>query len=473
MDGLLTAIALCLSPAASPLEPIGLDTPLVPEIVVRNVPSYEPPRVTLRERMRESGVPGLSIAVVIDGKVAWARGFGVRDAGTLEPVTERTLFQAASISKPVAAFGAARMAQDGRIDLDASVADYLTSWALPEQEGASAVTLRGLLTHTAGINVHGFPGYASGEAIPTPVGVLDGLGNTPAVTVATASGSEHRYSGGGYTIAQVAMVDASGGDGGFPALLSELVLAPLGMSDSTFEQPLPEAWWGRAASAHDEEGAPYPGRWHTYPEMAAAGLWTTPTDLARFFVSLQAGFEGRDGPVLTAESARGMLEAPLDVRYGLGLSLGADRFGHGGGNAGFRCAATFYYEGGNGAVVMSNGDNGWPVNSDVMRTVFHHYGWEGLGPFERVVLRQTRDELSRFAGVYEIDGYGRLSVSVDNAALGLEVALPDGSTFALLPESETTFFDPADGVPISFVLGADGVAERAEWSGSVATRVGG
>ena len=464
-----------VSAADDDRPPITLETALVPSVVIQGPPGAVGEPITLRERMERAGVPGLSIAVVVDGEVAWAHGFGMADIERGVPVNERTLFQAASISKPVAAAGAMRLVQEGVMDLGRDIGEDLTSWTIPAYdrvpgEPVPPVTLRGLLSHRAGMTVHGFPGYQREAEIPSPVGVLDGVGNTDPVVVATPPGSAHKYSGGGYTVAQVAMVDADGRFADFPSLMSSLVLGPLGMADSTFEQPLPTPLHGRAATGYTGDGSPIDGSWHVYPEMAAAGLWTTPSDLARFFASLQRGMAGIDGPVLSAASVGEMLRFEGDVRYGLGLNVGTERIGHGGGNAGFRCVATFFNEGGDGAVIMSNSDNGWPVNSDVLRTIFVAMDWPGLRPIEKTVVALTEAQLGRCVGAYEVEGYGAIRVEIDEKKLGLVVTMPDGGRFSLLPESDRVFFDPDDGVPITFEIDGDGPAASAVWSGVTATR---
>ncbi len=235
---------------------------------------------TLADRMKELNVPGVSIAVIHEGKIEWAQGFGVRSLGG-PPVTADTMFQAGSISKPLAAMAALRLVQQGKLSLDNDVNTYLTSWKLPSDPvtAGEPITLRELLTHTAGMTVHGFPGYASNVQVPTLVQVLNGEkpANTPAIRSEAAPGVNWTYSGGGYTIMQQVLIDATKEP--FQKLLHDSVLAPIGMSHSTYEQPLPKAFQTFAATPYSSDGEVIEGGAHTYPEMAAAGLWTTPTDL--------------------------------------------------------------------------------------------------------------------------------------------------------------------------------------------------
>ena len=333
------------------------------------------PKMTITERLQFYKVPGVSVAVMQDGKVEWARGFGVTSAEAGKPVDAETLFQAASISKHVGAMVALHLVDDGKLSLDEDVNLKLRSWKVPENEftRTEKVTLRRLLNHSAGLTVHGFPGYAAGAPVPLLVEILDGKkpANTDPIRADVVPGTLWRYSGGGYEVMQQLVMDVTGKP--FPQLARELVLGPLGMSRSTYEQPLPSRFEGNAASAHHADGAAIPGKWHTYPEMTAAGLWTTPSDLLRVVRELQIG-----GHVLKPETQRQMLTKVLGD-YGLGLALaetgGQKSFSHGGSNAGFQCMMFGYVEGGRGAVVMTNGDRGGALAAEILRSIAAEYGW--------------------------------------------------------------------------------------------------
>lgn len=313
-------------------------------------------------RMRELHVPAVSVAVIENGKIAWARAWG--------EANPETLFQAASISKPVAATAALHMRQNGNFTLDEDVNGKLKSWKVPENEFTRErkVTLRGLLSHTAGLTVHGFPGYAAGVPVPSAVQVLNGdkPANTGPVRVEMEPGSKWRYSGGGYTVAQLLMTDRMGWT--FPQIMQRMVLSRIGMTRSTYEQPLPAALAGNAAIAHDNTGKPIAGKWHTHPEMAAAGLWTTPSDLAKWAIEIRETYFGRANKVLEQRSVREMLTRQ-NGNYGLGVGLTGDgpsfAFGHGGSNAGFRCNLVLLVEGGAGIVVMTNSDSGGRLAGEI------------------------------------------------------------------------------------------------------------
>ncbi|MBI4907041.1 MAG: beta-lactamase family protein [Acidobacteria bacterium] len=328
-------------------------------------------KAKLEQLMRDMHVPAVSVAVLQNGKIAWAHAWGA---------TPDTLFQAASISKPVAALAALHFSQYGNFTLDEDVNGKLKSWKVPENEFTreKKVTLRGILSHSAGITVHGFPGYATDAPIPSVVQILNGEkpANTAAIRVDVKPGSLYRYSGGGYTVMQQLLIDRLGKP--FPEIMDMIVLRKLGMTNSTYEQPLPTEKASRAAIAHGSEGKPITGKWHVYPEMAAAGLWTTPTDLARFAIEVREAWLGRSNKVIEQGTARQMLTRQVGS-HGLGPSItgsgNALTFGHGGSNAGFRCGFSMVLSTGHGAVVMTNGDRGGRVAQQVILSIAELDGW--------------------------------------------------------------------------------------------------
>jgi CubicO group peptidase (beta-lactamase class C family) len=345
---------------------------------------------TLADRMNELKIPGVSIAVIHQGKIEWARGFGVRSVGG-SPVTADTMFQAGSISKPLAAMAALRLVQQGKLSLDTNVNTYLTSWKLPSDPvtAGKPITLRELLTHTAGTTVHGFPGYASNEPVPTLVQVLNGEkpANTPPIRSEGEPGVHWKYSGGGYTIMQQVLIDVT--QEPFPELLHDSVLAPIGMSHSTYEQPLPQAFQSFAATPYRSDGEPVEGGAHTYPEMAAAGLWTTPTDLARYIIEVEQSLQDKANHVLSEDMTLEML-TPGTGHWGLGLEIGGSGFNpyfsHGGANEGFRNIFVAYETSGDGAVVMTNGDSGSLLGDEVIHSIATEYRWPDYG---RSVVRRS------------------------------------------------------------------------------------
>lgn len=413
----------------------------------------------LPDRMCYHKVPGVSIAVVNDLKIQWAKGYGLKESGKNNPVGPETVFQAASVSKSVAALAALRLVQDGVLSLDEDVNLKLVSWKVPENSftAKKKVTLREILSHSAGLTVHGFRGYAQGEAVPTLKQILDGEkpANSEAVRVDILPGSQFRYSGGGFTVMQQLLIDVEKKP--FPEIMDELVLKPVGMIQSTYLQPLPESRWGSEALAHGPDGQPLKGRWHTYPEMAAAGLWTTPSDLARFAIEVAQAWSGRPDRVLNQETAKQMLTRQLDS-WGLGLELQGEgekfTFEHGGSNEGYRCAFAIYPVKGLGAAIMTNGDNGSPLVSEILRSIGQEYGISDLLPKVKEIKAIDPKTLDLYVGKYQIMPDFVLVFTKENGRL--LVAPPGQMKFELLPESETKFFGQENGVEVTFVKDKSG-----------------
>lgn len=420
-------------------------------------------RWTLAERMAHYKVPGVSIAVIEGGRVAWARGFGVTEAGSGGPVTPTTLFQAASISKPVAVTAMLRLVERGTLELDADVNRYLTSWKVPENRftATEKVTLRRLASHTAGLTVHGFPGYRVSDSMPTVIQVLDGAkpANTAPVRVDTVPGAIWRYSGGGTTVMQQLLVDVTGTP--FPALMRELVLGPAGMTRSTYEQPLPAARSGEAARAHDDRGAVVPGGWHVYPEMAPAGLWTTPTDLAKWATAIADARAGRSTALLSQATATQMLTRQKGDA-GLGPFLGGSgrtfRFGHGGANEGFHSELTMYPELGSGAAIMTNGDGGPPLMREVLRALATEYGWPDHAPMQITVVALDSAAVAGLAGSYHLRVGPGIPAEVRQEGARLTLHAPQLPTEELLPVSDTSFVMATLGWRVTFARDARGRA---------------
>ncbi|MBI3372424.1 MAG: beta-lactamase family protein [Betaproteobacteria bacterium] len=339
---------------------------------------------TLQEVMRKYRVPGVGVAVIKDFRIDWAKGFGTADVETALPVDVRTLFQAASISKPVTAMAVLKAAQENRISLDADIDAILKSWKLGQSEIANArVTPRALLSHTSGAgDGFGFPGYHPSQPRPTLVQILDGQkpSNVGPVFFERPPFAAFKYSGGGMMIMQLAMMDTVGKP--FPEIMREDVFAPLGMADSTFEQPLPSVRDTAAARAHSLQGEAMDAKWHVYPEQAAAGLWSTPTDLARLVIDVQQALRGPAGRVLSQLMAREMV-TPVGIGpYALGFRVERRSegwyFSHDGSNWGFHCRVVAHVRKGYGMVVMTNGDNGAPVINEIEARVSSAYAWDSL-----------------------------------------------------------------------------------------------
>lgn len=411
----------------------------------------------LADEMKALHVPGVSIAVIKGGKLDWARGFGVtREGGAA--VTAETMFQAGSVSKPVAAVATLRLVQDGKLPLDTDVNATLKGWKLPASPftATTPVTLRALLSHTAGTTVHGFAGYAAGEPVPTLTQVLDGVApaNSKPVIVDQAVGQAYRYSGGGYSIAQQMVVDVTGQ--AFPAVVRRTVFAPLGMAHSTEDQPLDAARLATVAWPHDPAGAPIAGGPHTYPEMAAAGLWTTPSDLAKFVIDVQRSAKGQAGGVLSPETTRTML-TPIKGGYGLGFNVsavgGETSFSHDGSNAGYKATMVGYVQSGDGVVVMTNGDQGYQLGEEIVRAVAAAYGWPDHKPVEREAVAVPIADQARYVGTFTLQGPGDFTIRRDGDRLVAEIW--KGVVDPLFPASDRAFFITSQPLSITFASPQD------------------
>jgi CubicO group peptidase (beta-lactamase class C family) len=446
--------------AASPATVIrSMERSVSPLLIVRG---EQRPLVSLAERMAQLKVRAVSIAVIRDGRLEWARAYGYADQEWKIPATPDTLFQAGSISKPVAALAALRRVDAGTLDLDRNVNDYLKSWQLPDSAFTSThkVTVRNILNHTAGLSVWGFPGYARSAPLPSTIDVLDGMGNTEAIRVWKAPDLSWRYSGGGYTVLQLLLADQSGEP--FARLMHDTVLAPLGMSHSTYEQPLPKPVRAQAAAGYYRDGKKVGGDWHVYPEMAAAGLWTTPSDLAKYVVAVQNAYRS-EGGLLSPQLTRTMLTPGMN-QHGLGPVITPDgkRFGHSGADEGFQANLTGFLDGRGGIVIMTNSDNGGRLAQELFLTIGTLYGWPGLQPVERTTVAVPAATLDALTGHYAMptgqDDGGTADLVVTRENQGLAVTLNGQRDLTLLPESDHQFFDRNSGMGVEFQLDDTGVA---------------
>jgi CubicO group peptidase (beta-lactamase class C family) len=445
--------------------------------VIKGAP---PVRLKLADRMRYYNTVGVSIAVINDGKLEWARGYGLKEAGKSDPVTSDTLFSAGSISKPVAAMGALRLVEEGKLDLDEDVNNKLVSWKVPENEYTkqTKVTLRRLLNHTSGLPLGAGDGktHRFGEPFPTLVQALSGTppADNPPVQVEFVPNCRWAYSSAGYAVAQLLMTDVAKKP--FPELMRESLFDKLGMTHSTFENPLPRQLWDRAATGHGStDGKPIDNRFPSTPAMAAGGLWTTPSDIARFALELQKAKAGKSSKILSKEMANLML-TPFRAGWSLGLEIDTSgrtpRFSHSGGMPGFTALMVAYNWQGQGAVVMVNQDtyNGFQLQTEIMLGIAREYGWVDYTPIEKTVVRVNPKVYENYIGYYEIDNGYPVTVVTRNNRLYLIWAL--GNVYEMYPESESKFFIARDGAPTySFVKDDKGnvTGVKRDWYGGTGT----
>lgn len=428
-----------------------VETGLRPPVIQRGEKPYR-----LADRMRAYDVPGVSVAVIHHGKLAWARGWGLRDAATCAPVTPNTAFQAASISKVATAMVALRLVEQGRLGLDRDINQFLRSWQLPRdsQLAPEGVTLRQLLSHTAGLGVHGFAGYLPGAPLPTPVQILEGKApaNSPAVRSTQPAGGQWTYSGGGYVLAQLALSDVSGIP--FADLADRELLRPLGMTRSAYAQPPSPSLRADIALAH-ARGAPIPGNYHVYPELGPAGLWTSASDLARLLIDVQAAASGRSGHRLSPAMARTML-TPIKGNWGLGPAVypdGARRFGHDGLNEGFQSYMMAYADKGEGIVVLVNGGQGRRLLDEIVRAVATDYGWIEIAAPAVEEHSLTPAQRARAAGAFEGGG---LTVTLEARPDGLFAHTDAPAPERLMALSATRFRSEQRGLVVQFAPDFEG-----------------
>ena len=412
--------------------------------------------LTLADRMKYYKTPAVSIAVIDKGVLTWAKGYGfISSCANSKKVDANTLFQACSLSKPITAMGALLLVQQGKLSLDQNVNTYLKSWKVPDNEYTQKekVTLRRLLSHTAGTSVHGFPGYLSCSQLPALVDILDGrkpLVCTDPIRVIKMPGTEPDYSGGGTTIVQLLIEDITGEK--FDKWMEKNVLIPLGMKASTFSQPLSQPYSDHAAYGHDSNGDPLDGKWHTYPEMAAAGLWTTPTDLAKFLIEVSRILHGeQSGPVghalikeaLSPQFHDSSLEnnpGARDVGLGFFLSgLGNEiSFWHKGQNKGYISTMHMYPHLAKGLVVMINNDSAWGLMDEIKNSIADTYAIPGFEPIVKKKIEFDSSLLPKLTGIYK-NGKHTLTINMRNNSLYLlDSAKPQ--EVQLYPASNNTFF---------------------------------
>lgn len=413
--------------SANELTSTRINVGLQPDIRIKGVPTI---RSTLKERMAHHKVPGVSIAFLQDGEILWTHTEGVIDYINNKPINKETVFQAASISKPVFATVLMKYRQNNGLDLDADVNSLLTSWNLPAHQWSSThpVTLRRLLSHSAGTTVHGFGGYAAGKPVPSIIGVLNGDGpaNSAAVVVDIQPGSQFRYSGGGTTLAQLVLQDASGMD--LPQMAQASLFGPVGMKNSRYSQPLDASMAGNAALPFNAKGEPVEGGAHTYATLAAAGLWTTPSDLLLFASSIQQSARGDNDSLLDQASATEMLTPqmkPVGIGFFLGGGDAVTTFGHGGANAGFRADLFAHINSGDGIAIMTNSDNGGALIKEIKNRAAEIYDWPEIYPSIKTVAPYSQELQNSFIGTYEIKQPVQARVSVRAEGEELVINMPE------------------------------------------------
>jgi CubicO group peptidase (beta-lactamase class C family) len=358
------------------------------------------------QRMQELNVKGVSIAVIRDYKIDWAKAYGWADSVEGREATTNTRFQAASISKSLNSLGLLRLVQDKKIDPEADINNYLRTWKFPYDTASKdkKINVYQLLSHTAGLDIHGFPGYSRSASIPNVYQVLKGEkpANTKKVRSLFEPGLKFKYSGGGTTITQLLITDLALMR--YADYMQLEVLSPLGMTNSSYSQPPSDTTV--LASGHDSDGGRIEGKFHIYPEQAAAGLWTTPTDLAKYIIDCQKALEGRSGKLLSKEMMAKRMAPYGDSSAALGVFIakkgGRAYFNHNGSNAGFLCASYGSLEGGDGVVVMTNSES-FAIIEELTNSVARVYGWKDFyTPVFKKLVKLSVPEMDSLQGQFKL-----------------------------------------------------------------------
>lgn len=434
---------------------------------------YPTQKMNIVERMDYYKTPAVSIAIINDGKIDWASGFGnITHDKLSRPVDEHTLFQAGSVSKSLTAFGVLLLVQQEKLDLDKDVNEYLESWKIPNNEltKTEKVTLRRLLSHTAGTDVHGFPGYSINNPIPTTLDILDGnkpLVNTDPVRVILKPGTEFRYSGGGTTIIQLLIEDITGES--FDIWMQKNVLIPLEMMDSTFEQPLSEAHASFAAYGHYQNGSKVEGNWHIYPEKAAAGLWTTPTDLAKYVLYIQNTLNSKKGPLLDHLLVNEMITRQFPTtgskEPGLGFFINNQgenlAFVHRGQDEGFIASLYGFANRNQGFIIMMNNDSGWALMEEISNSIADTYKWPNFTPIKKESVPLNPSILRNFQGNFTHDD-DKIQISIIDNKPYIEfkkgyvaVMYGFGNRIQLFPKDDYSYFIQEANITIEFIRSSD------------------
>ena len=414
----------------------------------------------LLKRMKESGIFGVSIAVIHDYKLEWARGYGLADVAGNNAVTTQTLFQAASISKSLNGVGVLKLAQEKKIDLYADINNYLLpSWKFPYDtvSHGKKISVANLLSHTAGLTVHGFAGYAKGDSIPAVTQILNGErpANSAAIRSHEEPGKRSEYSGGGITISQKIVTDVT--HKAYDEYMWKEVLQPLGMVSSSYTQPPAKDKEKFLSTGYRGNGDAIEGKYHIYPEQAAAGLWTNPTDLAAYIIETQLSLQGKSNKVLNTEMTKLRLTPYIDANAACGVFItekgGVKYFSHGGANEGFRCQYYGSMDGGNGVVVMVNSDNG-RILEEIVNSVATVYGWKDFyTPTIRKTVAVSAATLNSYEGNYTLD---KDTVAFSMASGKPMLIVNKQEFYHLYFSTEQDFFSPDLPFDLKFEKDADG-----------------
>lgn len=411
---------------------------------------------SIPSKLTEYTIPALSISVIEHGEITWSELYQNPDFATQGDLDCSTIFQAASLSKPVTFMAALRMEAAGAIDMDRDIESYLHDFQLPEgeQSAENPVTFRNIFSHTSGISAGGYLGYNQDSALPSDLDIIKGSPgvNTPPIQVVSTPNEILAYSGGGYTLAELALQDIFQTE--FSQIMNQWILRPLQMKHSLFDQPLPDSYAQRVAKGYDTNGEMIKGGWNNYPQQAAAGLWSTSQDMALFLIEIYKAYHGKSALFRQAE-----IEAMLDQQreghvYGFIIQREGDAISlsHYGGNVGYRSGITINLTSGNGLVYLINSDIGADLGNELLLSASEVYDWPH---FKQTAVRRgeiSEDSLQALAGDYFWNNQIELSLEFDKEQKQIVLVFPNGDRYGLCPvlSNGLELIHPKTGVMISF-----------------------
>jgi len=420
-------------------------------------------RKSIPQLMLEDNIPGLSMAFVDQGKILWQRSYGYSDLENLTKVDKQTVFTGASLSKPLAAVAALNLVDNGMLNLDEDVNQTLKNWQIPESNFTTTekVTLRRLISHRAGIRNDLWSSYLPNEEVPTLTQMLAGQSPSidPATEVVRIPGSTERYSNPGYSIIQKLLEDVK--NNSFENILDELVLQPSGMNDSSFEQPMPEQLKARRAIGYHEDLKPYPYR--LFPYKAAGGIWTTPSDMAKFVITLFEDFEGKHNILSKQMTDKLFSRTPERLAFSKIFNDSSDDllFRHYGSNQGFTSYLVGSIKKKQAVIIMINSDNGFELLDYTARAVAEYYHWDYLQPNQHDAAEVTNATITAYKNKYQNESQ-IFDFTVKDNALWVQNS-PTSTPQKLIPIKNSGFISTADSTRYDFYLPRDGSSDVYQW----------
>lgn len=412
---------------------------------------------SITDKLSAYNIPALSLAVIHQGNIEWADTYKNPNFPEVQTLDCNSLFQAASLSKPVTFLAAVRMQAAGEIDLDENIQHYLKDYTLPpgKQTTENPVTLRNIFSHTSGIIAGGYQGYAKDLALPSDLDIVRGSAgvNSPAIEVVTPPNETLAYSGGGYTLAELALQDIFNEE--FAIIMEKWILDPAGMNLASFTQPLPPSKSDQAAKGYTSSGDVLEGGWRNYPEQAAAGLWSNAMDMAKFLIEIYNAYQGKSS-IFSQADIKSILSHERDGHvYGFILNRSGDDIAitHYGGNAGYNTGMTISLSTGNGLVYLINSDNGWKLGNELFLSASQVYNWQ---PFKQTNAQRkevSSEVLKTLPGTYKWNDQVDLSITFDEKSNLISLHFPNGDKYELIPVEgdNLAFIHPNTGVSVSFL----------------------